>query len=327
MKYLAQFMPPQASNLSGSYDFFFITMTVMTVILSVGIAAVILWFVVKYRRREPDQFGQDTGTHMWVEIVWSVLPLLICLGIFVWAAILYTRMTRPPDNVLVVQVIGKQWMWKIQQPGGRKEIDELHVPLGRPIKLQMTSQDVIHSFFVPAFRIKQDVLPGRYSEQWFTATELGEFHLFCAEYCGTSHAMMGGRVVVMSPGDYDKWAAGAGLDERPEAAGGRLFAQYGCIACHGQQGPTLAGIYDHEQTMQDGQRVKVDDNYLRESIIFPRAKIVAGFPPIMPSYEGQLSEEQIFQLLAYIKLLQTPTGPPPAPVPVSPVWQPGGNAP
>jgi len=186
---------------------------------------------------------------------------------------------------------------------------------------------VIHSFFVPAFRIKQDALPGRYSEQWFTATEIGEYHLFCAEYCGTSHALMGGRVVVMSPGDYDRWAASAAEDERPDAAGARLFAQYGCMACHGQQAPTLAGIYGHEQPMQDGARVMADEDYLRESILYPRAKIVAGFQPIMPSYEGQLSEEQIFQIIAYVKSLQNPAGPPAAPVPVSPVLQPGAGKP
>ena len=211
-------------------------------------------------------------------------------------------------------------MWKIQHSNGRKEIDELHVPLGTPIKLQMTSEDVIHSFFVPAFRLKQDVVPGRYSEQWFTPTQLGEYHLFCAEYCGTSHALMGGRVVVMSPGDYAKWSANAALDDLPEAAGARLFTAYGCIACHGQQAPTLAGIFNKEQLMQDGQRVKADEAYLRESILAPRAKIVAGYGPLMPSYDGQLSEEQLFDLIAYIKSIQSPApgtapaaAPPPAP--------------
>jgi cytochrome c oxidase subunit 2 len=238
-------------------------------------------------------------------------------------------MSRVPANAMVIQVIGKQWMWKIQHPSGRKEINELHVPLGQPISLQMTSEDVIHSFFVPAFRIKQDVVPGRYSEQWFIPTRLGEYHLFCAEYCGNSHSRMIGRVIVMPAGEYRLWVANAAPEDRPEVAGAHLFSEYGCIACHGQQAPTLAGIYGHEQTMEDGRRVKVDDDYLRESILTPRAKIVAGYPPTMPSFQGQLSEEQMFQLIAYIKSIEVPGGPPPTPVPLSPgqAAHPGANNP
>jgi cytochrome c oxidase subunit II len=324
--YLAILLP-DASSACKPNDLLFNCLWVMSLFLTLGIAATVLWFAVKYRRREEGQFGHDIGTHTGVELTWIVIPLLICLGIFVWSAFLYADLSRPPPNAMVIQVLGKQWMWKIQHPSGRKEIDELHVPLGRPVKLQMTSQDVIHSFFIPAFRIKQDVLPGRYSQEWFTATQIGEYHFFCSQFCGTSHASMVGRVIVMPPAEYDKWAAGVGADDRPETAGARLFAQYGCITCHGQQGSTLAGIYGHEQVMQDGERVTVDDNYLRESIISPRAKIVAGFQPIMPSYEGQLTEEQIFDLLAYIKSLREPVSPPPVPVPEAPVLQPGANPP
>lgn len=316
-------VPESASNLAGPYDALFIVLTVMTVILTVGIAATIIVFVVRYRRRNDDEMGADIGEHHMLEYIWSGIPLLISLGIFFWGTWLYVRMSEPPANAMVVQVIGKQWMWKLQHPSGRKEINELHVPLGVPVKLQLTSQDVIHAFYVPAFRIKQDVLPGRYSELWFTATKLGEYHLFCSEYCGTSHALMGGRVVVMSAGDYAKWAANAAPDDRPEAAGARLFAEYGCIACHGQQAPTLAGVYNHIQVMQDGARVLADENYLRESIVSPRAKIVAGYGPIMPSFDGQLSEEQLFELIAYIKSLEnvapasgpstSPAAPPPFP--------------
>lgn len=324
-----QFFPDKASNLAPATDTLYLSLTAMTAVVTLGIAATILFFAVKYRRRHPSDVGKDTGTHTWMEITWSAVPLVVFLGIFAWSAVLYARMSNPPQNALVIQVIGKQWMWKIQHPSGRKEINELHVPLGQPIKLQMTSQDVIHSFFVPAFRIKQDVLPGRYSEQWFTPTRLGEYHLFCAEYCGTSHSQMTGTVIVMSPGDYQAWAANAPPDDRPEIAGAKLFAQYGCIACHGQTGPTLAGIYNHQQTLEDGRTVKVDDDYLRESILTPRAKIIAGFPPTMPSYEGQLSEEQLFQLIAYIKSLEIPTGPPPTPAPLNPGQfpQPGASTP
>jgi len=315
--------PESASNLAGPFEHLFITLCVITLIITLGIAATIVYYSVRYRRRHPGDIGVATGDHRWMEYTWTVIPLVVFLIIFVWSTVQYVNMSRPPANAMIIQVVGKQWMWKLQHPSGRKEIDELHVPLGIPVKLQMTSQDVIHSFYIPAFRIKQDVVPGRYSEEWFTATKLGEYHLFCAEYCGTSHALMGGRVVVMTPGDYQKWAASGPLDERPEAAGARLFAQYGCISCHGQQAPSLYGIFGHEQVMDDGRRVVADEAYLRESILSPRAKIVAGFPPLMPSYQGQLSEEQIFDLIAYIKSIDTPLPPfPPPPRPLSPEVRP-----
>lgn len=293
--------PDRASSLAGPVDVLFITMLALTCLVTGGIAALILYFVVKYRRRHDDETGQDIGEHIGVEITWTAIPLFICLIIFCWATWLYLRMSKPPAGAMVINVVGKQWMWKIQHPSGRKEINELHVPLGRPIVLQMTSQDVIHSFFVPAFRMKQDVIPGRYSEEWFTPTKIGEYHLFCSQFCGTSHALMGGKVVVMEPGEYQAWAAQTAPDSRPEALGAALFDQYGCVSCHGEQAPSLAGIYGKPQLMQDGQTVIADDAYLRESIIDPRAKIVAGFGPLMPSFQGQLSEEQIFDLLAYIK--------------------------
>ncbi len=262
-------VPESASNIAGPYDALFISLTIMTAVITLGIALTILWFIIRYRRRDDDAVGKDIGEHPALEITWAVIPLLICVGIFIWGTTLYFKMSRAPDDAMVIQVVGKQWMWKVQHPNGRKEINELHVPLGVPVKLQMTSEDVIHSFYVPAFRIKQDVLPGRYSQQWFVATKLGEYHLFCAEYCGTSHALMGGQVVVMEPGAYAAWAANAALDDRPEAAGARLFAEYGCLNCHGQQAPTLAGVYGHEQVMQDGRRIMADENYLRESILEP----------------------------------------------------------
>jgi cytochrome c oxidase subunit 2 len=303
-------VPQRASEMAGHVDALFLFLVALTAFFTLLIAGMILVFVVKYRRRDPRDVGKDIGSHRWLEWTWIIIPSLLALVIFFWGAALYVRMSRPPANALEIQVIGKQWMWKIQHPSGRKEIDELHVPLGRPVKLVMTSQDVIHSFFIPEFRVKQDVLPGRYSTEWFTPTALGEYHLFCAEYCGTSHAGMIGRVVVMEPGDYEKWVANAALDDRPEAAGARLFTQYGCMSCHGQTAPSLAGIYNRPQLMQDGDTVTADDNYLRESILNSRAKIVKGYPPIMPSYQGQLSEEQILQLLAYIKSLHAAATPP-----------------
>jgi cytochrome c oxidase subunit II len=313
-----ELQPPAASSVAGPWDLLFMSLLTITGTVTLAIAATIIWFAVKYRRRHADEFGANTASPMSLEITWTVIPLLIFLVIYVWSAQLFFRMTQPPANAISVQVVGKQWMWKFQQPNGRKEINELHLPLGKPVKLVMTSEDVIHSLYIPAFRIKQDVLPGRYTTEWFIPTRLGEYELFCSEYCGTSHSRMRGRVIVMEAGDYEIWASNAALDERPEDAGARLFAEYGCAACHGQQAPTLAGVYGTPQTMQDGTKVLADEDYVRESILYPRAKIVAGYQPIMPSFQGQLSEEQIFQLIAYIKSLKNPAGPPPTPSPMSP---------
>jgi cytochrome c oxidase subunit 2 len=182
------FAPPAASSAAGPYDFLFFCLVLLTVILCAGIACFILYFAVKYRRKRIDDFGQHVGDHTTLEIIWTAIPLAICLVIFGWAAHLYSGMIEPPTDAMIVQVVGKQWMWKLQHPTGRKEINELHLPLGRPIKLVMTSEDVIHSFFIPAFRIKQDVLPGRYTQEWFTPTRLGEYDMLCSEYCGTSHS-------------------------------------------------------------------------------------------------------------------------------------------
>jgi cytochrome c oxidase subunit 2 len=296
-------IPDRASTIADSVDWLFLFMVLLTVFFVVLIFALILVFIIKYRRRHPQQIGLDTGEHYWLEWTWAAIPFVILVGVFLWSALIYVKMSRPPVDALAIHVVGKQWMWKIQQPSGRKEIDELHIPLGRPIRLEMTSEDVIHSFFIPAFRIKQDVLPGRYSHEWFTPDKLGTFHLFCSQYCGTGHASMIGTVTVMTPADYDRWSANAAPEDRPEAAGAHLFTQYGCVNCHSSQAPSLAGIYGRQQLLSDNTHVLVDDNYLRESILNSRAKIVAGYPPIMPSYQGQLSEEQINQLLAYIKSL------------------------
>jgi cytochrome c oxidase subunit 2 len=207
-----------------------------------------------------------------------------------------------------IYVVGKQWMWKIQHPEGVREINELHVPTGRPIKLIMASQDVIHDFFVPAFRIKQDVVPGSYSTEWFIANNPGTYHLFCAQYCGTQHSQMVGSVIVMTPADYQAWLAGVGPSEPPAASGARLYISYGCATCHGARAPTLAGLYGSDVRVLDQRAnrtttVKADETYLRESILFPDAKLVLGYPPIMPSFRGQLTEEQIFDLIAYVKSL------------------------
>ncbi len=300
-------IPPEGSPMAHSVDVLFYFMLGLSGFFTLLIAGLIVTFSIKYRRRHDNEVGQDIGEHHWLEWTWSLAPLGILLVVFVWAGDLYVRMAKVPGDVFEIHVIGKQWMWKVQHPSGRKEIDELHVPKGRAVELTMTSQDVIHSFFVPAFRVKQDVIPGRYSHEWFVPGRVGTYHLFCSQYCGTGHAEMAGTVYVMEPGDYDKWAAAVPLEDRPEAAGEKLFTQYGCVNCHAAQAPTLAGIYGRPQRMSTGKMVVADDAYLRESILNSRAKIVAGYPPIMPSYQGQLSEEQLNDLIAYIKSLHAAT--------------------
>jgi len=298
--------PEQASNLANDVDRLYLFLCAMAGFFTLLIFVLVVYLGLRYRRRsEAMPPRSHVGTTL--EIVWTVIPLLIVLGLFVWSTAVYVKMSRIPADAMNVYVIGKQWMWKVQHPAGPREINTLHVPLGRPVKLTMTSQDVIHSFFIPAFRVKQDVLPGRYSYQWFTPTKVGEYHLFCAEYCGAQHSGMIGSVVVMEEAKYQAWLAGAPRDEpSAAAAGAKLFTQYQCNTCHGERAPTMAGLYQSKVQLADGRTVVADDDYLRESIVDAPAKLVAGYPPIMPSYRGQLSEEQIAQLIEYVKSLKVP---------------------
>jgi cytochrome c oxidase subunit 2 len=225
---------------------------------------------------------------------------------FTWGSRLYIANSRVPDQALDVYVVGRQWMWKIQHPTGRREINELHVPIGQPVKLTLASQDVIHSFYIPAFRVKQDVLPGRYETMWFQPTRAGDYHLFCAEYCGTSHSGMIGHVVVMKPEDFQKWLGGV-TEEPPVQTGEKLFSQFNCVNCHAtgsrQRCPQLGGLYGTDVELEGGGKARFDETYIRESIVNPNAKIVKGYPSVMPTYQGQLSEEQILDLIAYIRSL------------------------
>jgi cytochrome c oxidase subunit 2 len=301
-----QFVPDQASTIAPQLDALFYFLTAVTAFFTVGIFVAILYLGLKYRRR-PGVKPQPVATNTQLEIAWTVIPLVICLFMFGWAAKLYVQMETPPSGAMEISVIGKQWMWKVQHPEGPREINTLHVPAGRPIKLTMTSQDVIHSFYIPAFRVKQDVVPGRYVREWFTATKVGEYHLFCAEYCGTQHSGMIGTVIVMEPSAYQSWLSGTAPNVPMALSGERLFAEKQCNTCHGQRAPTLAGLFGNRVLLNDGSTIVADENYLRESILQPNAKMVAGYPPIMPTYQGQLSEEQITELIAYIKSLQTAT--------------------
>jgi len=303
--------PAQASTHAPRVDLLYFFLLGVAVFFTVLIAALIVYFSIKYRRGNTRVDRTPSVGHPFsMEIVWMVIPLIISMVVFGWGATLYFSAYRPPAGAMEVRVVAKQWMWKFQHGSGRREINTLHVPLGQPVKLTMISEDVIHSLYVPAFRIKRDVLPGRYSECWFEATRTGEFHLFCAEYCGTNHSRMTGSVVVMEPSAYEAWLGG-GTNELPAVAGKRLFEELRCASCHEPdvgtaRCPPLVGLFGREVKLAGGARATADEDYLRESIVHPSAKVVAGFQPLMPSFDGQVDEEQLIQLIAYIKSLATP---------------------
>lgn len=298
--------PENASSFGGEVDglyFFLIGVSTFFIVL---IAGSILYFALRYRRSHQAEYPRPIVGLVKLEIFWSVVPLLLALIMFAWGAKVYFRVQTPPENAMEIYVVGKQWMWKIEHPNGRREINELHVPVGRPVLLRLISEDVIHSFFVPAFRVKQDVLPGRYTSLWFEATRPGHFHLFCAEYCGTEHSEMVGSVTALEPADYQRWLAGR-LDEQPMAARGQtLFQRLSCDRCHGKtddmrRGPALAGQFGKPVQLASGKTVRFDEAYVRESILQPRKKLVSGFPPIMPTYKGQITESQILAIIDFLK--------------------------
>ncbi len=297
------FLPEQGSSFATGVDTFYYFLVGLTIFFSLLIFLVILVFATRYRRRAPDEIGADIHGSMPLEIFWSAVPLVIVMFIFAWSTELFFVRSNPPANTYDIYVVGKQWMWKVQHPEGISEINELHVPTGRAVKLVMTSQDVIHSFYLPIFRIKQDVIPGRYTTQWFQADKPGKYHLFCAEYCGTNHSHMGGWVYVMEPRDYERWLGRAGSGATLAAGGEKLFTSLGCASCHVRDCPPLQGLYGSNVALEDGRTVFADDAYIRESILTPTAKVVRGYRPIMPTFQGQVSEEGMLQLLAYIKSL------------------------
>ena len=313
-----RFLPESASTFSGTLDLIFFAWVAVSSVVLFIIFYLLIFYSAKYRKsgRADRQINRKTGPikTLKLEIAWSVIPLLIFVGFFIWNAHVFVAMNTPPAGAMTLYVAGKQWMWKFQHPSGRREINEFHVPIHRPIKLVMTSEDVIHSFFVPAFRIKRDLLPGRYVTTWFEATKTGSYDLACAEYCGTDHARMRGRVIVMDPPSYEAWLSEKPAEE-PEAelsfaAQGRaLFRSAGCVTCHGSGfaasslAPPLLGLSGKTVFLEDGRQVTADENYIRESILLPAAKIVAGFQPVMPSYQNVFSEDQIIALVEYIKSL------------------------
>ena len=315
------FVPESASTISGDVDAVYFYISGVTVFFTTLISLVIIFFVIRYRRRNAFEIPRPVEGSTKLETLWSVIPLLIAMSIFVWGAKVYFAQYRPPHNALEVYVVGKQWMWKFQHSTGQREINELHVPVGRKVKLIMATEDVIHDLFIPAFRTKTDVVPGKYTTLWFEATKAGNYHFFCAEYCGMNHSGMRGSVVVMEPSAFDNWLSGNANQMSPAAAGQSMFELIGCASCHGAngeggRGPALLGVFGSNVVLSNGQTIKADEAYLRESITNPQAKIVTGFGPIMPSFQGQVNEEQLLQLVAYVKSLstakpETPTAKPP----------------
>jgi cytochrome c oxidase subunit 2 len=303
MAQLLPFSPPNASTVADTVDRVFAIELTASILVVLLVAGLIIGFSIKYRRRSPDDSPPRIGTHYGLEAAWTLATFILFTSFFFLGAGVYVRLKKPPESAEKVYVVGKQWMWKIQHADGVKEINQLHVPVGRPIELVMTSEDVIHDFFVPAFRIKQDVIPGSYSSEWFTATQPGVYHVFCAQYCGTDHATMVGQVIVLTPADYQAWLNGVGTAADPLEDGRRVFKTYGCMSCHGQTAPTLAGLYMSRVKLTDGSTVVADDDYLRRSIVDPNSQIVAGYFPIMPSFRDQLTPEQLNSVVEYIKAL------------------------
>jgi cytochrome c oxidase subunit 2 len=317
--------PDTASTMASRVDALYFALVGLSALMSLLIAGLIVYYAVKFRRRRPDAVGARIEGGLFLEITWSVIPLLIVLGIFAWGASVFFAMSRPPAETLNIYVVGKQWMWKFQHLNGAREINELHVPLGRPVKLLMTSEDVIHDVFVPAFRVKADVIPGRYTSIWFEATRPGSYHLFCAEYCGTKHSGMVGQVIVMEPHLYEAWLSSGGGEGTLASEGGKLFADLACNTCHRPEtqgrGPILEGLFGRTVALEGGGTARVDEAYLRESILTPNERLTANFQPIMPSYQGLITEEQLLGLIEYVKSL----GSQPQATPVRPGT--GGPAP
>jgi cytochrome c oxidase subunit 2 len=301
--------PERASALAGQVDALYFFLIAVSAFFTVLIFITIFVFAVKYRHDAHPNPAHIEGS-LPLELTWTLIPLGICMIFFAWGSLIYFQEGRTPRGAMEIYTVGKQWMWKFEHVTGQREINTLHVPLGRDVKMIMSSQDVIHSFFVPAFRIKADVLPGRYTSIWFHPTEIGTYHLFCAEYCGTQHSGMIGEVVVMDPSAFQAWLAANASTTSLPSSGLQMFSQLGCGSCHRSdtqgRGPMLAGLYGKHVALDDGRTVVADENYIRESILNPAAKVAAGFKPIMPTYQGQVSEENLAALVEYVKSLTPP---------------------
>jgi cytochrome c oxidase subunit 2 len=284
----------------------------VTAFFAILVCVLVVYFAVRYRTQDPLKVGSPITGSIPLELAWSVIPFLISVVIFAWAAQVFFDLSRPPDQTLEIYATGKRWMWKFQHLDGKAEINELHVPLGRPVKVTFTSEDVLHSLFFPSFRVKADAIPGRYSTVWFNATKTGQWHIFCAEYCGTRHSGMIGTVTVMEPAAYQAWLSGAGGGGTLASRGERLFSELACNTCHlgdgSGRGPSLFNKFGTQEQLANGSVVNVDESYVRESILTPQMKVVAGYQPVMPTFQGLLNEESVMALIEYVKSLQSSTG-------------------
>lgn len=304
--------PEQASTLAGWVDGVFFYALAITVFFTVLICVLILFFAIKYRRGSRADRSNPKTHNTTIEVIWIGVPLAMAMVLFFASTYVFYHLYQYPKDASEIYVLGKQWMWEVQHPEGRREINALHVPVGRPVRLTMTSQDVIHSFYIPAFRIKQDVIPGRYTSMWFQPTRTGVYHLFCAEYCGTLHSGMIGQVVVMEPSEYQEWFQSALAGESMAAEGERLFTRYGCNGCHGRnatvRAPVLNGVYGHAVPLSTGAVVTADERYVRDSILLPRSQVVAGYDPVMPTFEGHVNEGDLLKIISYIKSIGNKAG-------------------
>ena len=299
--------PEQASTLAASVDNLYLFIVAVTAFFGIVTSVLVVWFAFKYRTNDPHAVGARITGSIPLELGWSIIPFLISIVIFAWATDVYFDLYRPPDQTLEIYATGKRWMWKFQHIDGQAEINELHVPVGRAVRVTFTSEDVLHSLYFPAFRTKADAIPGRYSSVWFTPTKVGEYHIFCAEYCGTRHSGMIGRVTVMEPTQYQAWLSG-GTEGPLSARGERLFSELACNTCHladgSGRGPALAGKFGAVETLANGSTVNIDEAYIRESILNPQAKLVNGYQPLMPTFQGLVNEEGVMALIEYVKSLQ-----------------------
>jgi cytochrome c oxidase subunit II len=298
-------LPADGAASASRLDSLALCLLLLTGAVALGVLLMLIVFSVRYRARSNADRSRVPSKDLGVEIAWTAIPMLLFLGLYAWGAVDYVALYRPDPAATPVFVVAKQWMWKAEHRNGRREVGQLHLALGRPVRLVLTSQDVIHSFFVPAFRIKQDAVPGRYTSIGFTPSKAGEYALFCAEYCGTEHAMMTGKVVVLPPSEYARWLAEGPRQPGMAERGFALFRQYGCSGCHAAgssvHAPDLTNLLGRRVHLQDGREITADEAYVRDSIYLPRKDVVAGYEPIMPSFAGQIGEEDLLAIIEYIR--------------------------
>jgi cytochrome c oxidase subunit 2 len=310
VKWLTNFslFPPEASKIAPQMDALYFFMVLVSLIGLTIVILLVTSFSIMYSKKRHPVAVQIEGSTM-LEATWTIIPLGLFLIMFVWGSLIYFRVYTPPPNAMNIYVVGKQWMWKVEHPGGQHEINSLHVPIGRAVQLTIISQDVFHSFSIPAFRVKREAIPGRYTTVWFEATTPGTYHLFCTQYCGTDHSRMIGDVVVMTPDDFKKWLESSTSGDSLAQNGERLFASLSCAACHNNRpdarGPNLANVYGAKLNLADGRSTIADEAYIREAILNPSQHSIQGYAPIMPTYQGQISEDGVIALVEFIKTLNS----------------------